>query len=114
MLSRARRSLAQEIIAPSRARFERTVQLTLLAMIVVVISMTFQIPDPALSSYILFFVLKEDSGRSILISIVFIVAITAVISIVFLLAPVTLDHPDLRILIIAAGIVHTVFSRPDQ
>ena len=102
MLSHSRRSLVKEIVAPSRARLQRTVQLTLLAMIVVVISMTFQIPDAALSSYILFFVLKEDSSRSILISIVFIVAITAVIGVVFLLAPFTLDHPGLRIPVIAA------------
>ena len=71
--------------------------------IVAIIAMTFQIPDPALSTYIVFFVAKEDTGRSILISVVFIVAILMIIGVLFLLVPMSLNHPSLRILFIAAA-----------
>ena len=103
MLVRTRPSLTHELFAPSRERVERTIEITLMTMIVVVISMTFQTPSPALSAYLVFFVAKEDSCRSILTSIIFIVAIVAVIGVVFLLAATSLNHPSLRILIIAAA-----------
>lgn len=102
MLS-ARPSIAKELFTPTEGRLARTIQITLVAMIVVTISMTFRIPDPALSAYIVFFVAKEDSGRSILISVVFIFAIALVVGLTFLLVPISLNHPSLRILFIAAA-----------
>ena len=102
MLARRQQSLLHDLLVPSPGRGSRTFELVLKVAIVVVISMTFQIPDPALSAYIVFFVSKEDSGRSILISVVFIVAIVVTLAIVFLLVPTTLNNPSLRILVIAA------------
>ena len=102
MLTLGRPSILHDLLAPSSGRVERTLQITAVTTIVVIIAMTFQIPDPALSTYIIFFVAKEDTGRSILISVVFILAILMVIGLLFLLLPMSLNHPSLRILFIAA------------
>ena len=103
MLTDGRRAILHDLLAPTPGRLGRTLEITIKVAIVVVISMTFQIPDPALSAYIIFFVSKEDSGRSILTSTVFLVAITAVITILFLLYPTSLNHSSVRILFIAAA-----------
>jgi multidrug resistance protein MdtO len=71
-------------------------------MLVVLISMTFEIPDPATSTYLIFFAAKEDAGRNIVMSIVLIVVVTIVVALAFGLALFSLNSPEGRILIIAA------------
>ena len=73
MLSTA---LWRDIVAPSPGRLARALEVTVVCAIVVLIAMTFQIPDPAISAYLVFFVAKEDSGRSILLSMIAAVAPT--------------------------------------
>jgi multidrug resistance protein MdtO len=71
-------------------------------MIVVIISMMFQIPEPALSTYLVFFAAKENSVANILTSSILIIVVTVVVAISFGLAVLSLNAPEGRILLLAA------------
>ena len=94
--------LVADLVDPFPGRLARSLEISIVCMLVVLVSMTFQIPDPALSAYLVFFAAKEDSGLNILMSIVLIVVVTIVIAMTFGLALLTLNAPEGRILVIAA------------
>jgi multidrug resistance protein MdtO len=90
-----------DMLAPFDGRLARSLEITIAAMLVVVVSMTFQIPEPALSAYLIFFVAKNNSGLNILMSLVFIVVVTIIVALAFGLAQVTINAPEGRILVLA-------------
>jgi multidrug resistance protein MdtO len=94
--------LMVDLLAPSPERLARSLEISITCMLVVLISMTFQIPEPAISTYLIFFAAKEDAGLNIVMSIVLIVVITIVVALAFGLALLSLNSPEGRILIIAA------------
>jgi multidrug resistance protein MdtO len=94
--------LLHNLVDPFPGRVRRTADICIACMLVVLVSMTYQIPEPALSTYLIFFVAKENSGSSLLASIVFVFVITFVVALLVLLAPISLNYPTLRILVIAA------------
>jgi multidrug resistance protein MdtO len=94
--------LVADLVDPFPGRLARSLEISIACALVVLVSMTFQIPDPALSAYLVFFAAKEDSGLNILTSIVLIVVVTIVIAMSFGLALLTLNAPEGRILVIAA------------
>ena len=108
MLTGKRMSLVHDLIVPTPGRLERTLHLVAVTSIVVLVSMAYRLPEPGLSAYVVYFVSKEDAGRTILISMVFVVAIAVVIATAFVLLPHTLDQPSLRILFIA-GVSFSLF-----
>jgi multidrug resistance protein MdtO len=95
-------ALMADLLAPSPERLARSLEISIACMLVVLISMTFEIPDPATSTYLIFFAAKEDAGRNIVMSIVLIVVVTIVVALAFGLALLSLNSPEGRILIIAA------------
>jgi multidrug resistance protein MdtO len=90
-----------DLLAPSPGRFSRAFEISLVATLVVIVLMTFQIPEPAISTYIVFFAAKENSGLSMLMSLVLILVITVVLAISFALSIQLLDWPEIRILALA-------------
>ncbi len=94
--------LLADLVDPFPGRLARSLEISVACMLVVLVSMTYQIPDPALSAYLVFFAAKEDSGLNILMSIILIVVVTLVIAMAFGLALLTLNAPEGRILVIAA------------
>ncbi len=94
--------LVADLVDPFPGRLARSLEISVACALVVLVSMTFQIPDPATSAYIIFFAAKEDSGLNILMSIVLIVVVTFVIAMTFGLALLSLNAPEGRILLIAA------------
>lgn len=94
--------LVADLVDPYPGRRARSLEISIACALVVLVSMTFQIPDPALSAYLIFFAAKEDSGLNILTSIVLIVVVTIVIAMAFGLALLSLNAPEGRILVIAA------------
>jgi multidrug resistance protein MdtO len=97
-----RSGLAADLVEPYAGRAARTLEISFVCMIVVVISMMFQIPDPALSTYLVFFAAKENSVENILTSIILIIVVTVVVVIAFGVTLLSLNAPEGRILLIAA------------
>jgi multidrug resistance protein MdtO len=86
-----------DLFVPFPGRSERAAEVCLVCMLVVVVSMTFQIPSPDVSAYLIFFAAKPNSGLNILSCVVFVVVITVIVGILFVLAPIALNNPTLRI-----------------
>jgi multidrug resistance protein MdtO len=97
-----RSGLAADLIEPSAGRLARTLEISFVCMIVVIISMMFQIPEPALSTYVVFFAAKENSVANILTSTILIIVVAVVVAISFGMALLSLNAPEGRILLIAA------------
>ena len=97
-----RSGLAADLVEPYAGRSARALEISFVCMIVVIISMMFQIPEPALSTYLVFFAAKENSVANILTSIILIIVVTVVVAISFGLALLSLNAPEGRILLLAA------------
>jgi len=94
--------LAADLVEPYAGRLARTLEISFVCMIVVIVSMMFQIPDPAVSTYLVFFAAKENSVANILTSIILIIVVTVVVAVSFGLALLSLNAPEGRIVLIAA------------
>ena len=97
-----RSGLAVDLVEPYTGRSARALEISFICMIVVIISMMFQIPDPAISTYLVFFAAKENSVENILTSIILIIVVTVVVAIAFGVTLLSLNAPEGRILLIAA------------
>lgn len=97
-----RSGLAADLIEPHPGRLARALEISFVCMIVVIISMMFQIPDPAVSTYLVFFAAKDNSVANILTSIILIIVVAVVVAISFGMALLSLNAPEGRILLIAA------------
>ena len=53
--------LMADLLAPSPERLARSLEISITCMLVVLISMTFEIPDPATSTYLIFFAAKHPT-----------------------------------------------------
>src|SRR5215470_18814922 len=62
------------MLAPERTA--RMVRMSVLAMLVVLISMALRVPECAISTYMIFFVTKDDAASSVKSGIGLIVAVT--------------------------------------
>jgi multidrug resistance protein MdtO len=89
-------------LAPFPGRREMTIRLVVGAVLVTVISMSLQVPEAALSAYMVFFVTKENRVVTALTGVLLILGATIAIAASLLLFRVTLDFPALRIVTMAA------------
>lgn len=99
MLSKAFKT---ELLAPFPGRLSRAFEISLVSALVVIVSMTFQIPSPDVSAYVIFFAAKENSGLNMLMSLVFVVVVAVVVAISLGLSILFIDLPEMRILALAA------------
>jgi multidrug resistance protein MdtO len=95
-------NFATDLLAPFPDRFSRALEISIVSALVVIVSMAFQIPDPDVSAYVIFFAAKENAGLTMLMSLVLTIVVTVVIAIAFGLSALFLDHPEARILAVAA------------
>ena len=79
-----------------------TVRLVVGVVLVTIISMTLQVPEAALSAYMVFFVTKENRVLTALTGVLLIVGATVAIAASSLLLNRTLDFPALRVIAMAA------------
>ena len=94
--------LIADLFANDPGRGPRALEISFACVMVVIVAMMFQIPDPATSAYLIFFVAKENSVLNIVMSIALIVVITLVVGLTFGLAILSLNAPEGRILLMAA------------
>jgi uncharacterized membrane protein YgaE (UPF0421/DUF939 family) len=84
-------------LAPFPGRWEETVRITVITVMVVIISMTLQVPELLVSAYMVIFVSKENKVVTTKIGILLIVAVTIAIAISLLDFLFTFDYPQLRV-----------------
>ena len=84
-------------LAPSHDRMVRTIILTCGAVLCVIISMALQVPELAVSAYMIFFVSKENKTVTTLVGILGLVGLTIGIALSLLLYKVTYGRPEFRI-----------------
>ena len=89
-------------LAPFRGRWEMTIRLVVGVVLVTIISMSLQVPEAALSAYMVFFVTKENRVLTALTGVLLIVGATMAIAASLLLLKWTLDFSALRVIAMAA------------
>jgi len=84
-------------LAPSHERGVRTLILVGGAVLCVIISMSLQVPEVAVSAYMVFFISKENKTVTTLVGILGLIGLTIGIVVSLLLYRVTFGHPELRV-----------------
>jgi multidrug resistance protein MdtO len=92
--------LIADILDPFPGRAARAVEISIVCALVVLVSMTYGIPDPATSTYLVFFAAKEDCGEGIIANIALVIVVTIVVAIAFGFALLSLNSPEARILVL--------------
>ncbi len=91
-------------LAPTPGRWEMTVRLVVTVALVTPISMSLQVPEAAVSAYMVFFVTKQNRVLTALTGVLLIVGATIAIAASLVLVHWTLDFPALRVVAIAASL----------
>jgi multidrug resistance protein MdtO len=74
------------LLAPDPERLEFATRLALVCALTTLVSEIYQTPDPALTTYIAFFVCRPERTESLMLSVVLTLVITVVIALIFLVA----------------------------
>lgn len=88
-------------LAPFPGRAALTWRIALLCALVCAVSMLYQIPEAAISCYLIIFLMKPDAVQNIGTALGLIVLVTLVVAFVVLLINLTVESPLLRLLAIA-------------
>jgi len=84
-------------LAPTPGRFDASVRMFVSCLLIVTISMTLQLPDAALSAYMVFFVSRRDMAATAKTAIALIMAITVSIALTLMVDQATFDDAPLRV-----------------
>lgn len=90
-----------EELQPYPGRLDLSVRMAILCMLVTVVAMANQVPEAALSCYLIFFASKDNSGSGILIGLGLIVAASLGILLGVLFLMISADSPIIRLCLIA-------------
>ena len=100
------RKRIEEILAllqPFPGRFEFAGRLALACALTTLVVEIYQTPDPALTAYVAFFVMKRDRMESIIISIVLTILISLIVAILIIVATSVIDQPLWRMVSIVVS-----------
>src|ERR1043166_8261453 len=84
-------------LAPSHERTVRTLILVCGAVLCVIIAMTLQVPEVAISAYMVFFISKENKTVTTIVGVLGLIGLTIGIAVSLVLYQFTYGHPELRI-----------------
>jgi multidrug resistance protein MdtO len=85
------------LLAPFPGRLEFAARLALVCALTTLVAEIYQTPDPALTVYVAFFLIKPDRVTSIILSLVMLAVITVTLLLVLLAAVVVIDQPMWRV-----------------
>jgi multidrug resistance protein MdtO len=85
------------LLAPYPGRLEFAARLALICALTILIAEIYQTPDPALTVYVAFFVMKPDRAGSVVTSIVMLLLITVIIGLVLALTVQVIEQPLWRV-----------------
>src|SRR5215475_11202152 len=84
-------------LAPSHERKVRTLILVCGVVLCVIISMSLQVPELAVSAYMVFFISKENKTLTTVVGVLGLAGLTIGIALSLLLYKFTYGHPELRV-----------------
>jgi multidrug resistance protein MdtO len=85
------------LLAPFPGRLEFAVRLALICALTTLVAEFYQTPEPALTAYVAFFVMKPDRAASVVTSIVMLLLITLVLGLVLALTVQVIEQPLWRV-----------------
>jgi len=91
-------------LAPTPLRKIRTAILVVCVVLCVIISMALQVPELAISAYMVFFFSQKTKGLTTFVGILGVIAITISIGVSLWLYKFTYGHPELRIPVMAIAV----------
>ena len=91
------------LLRPFPGRLEFSVRLALACALTTLVVEIYQTPDPALTAYVAFFVMKRDRMESVILSVVLSILISVLVGILILLAMVVLDQQLWRVISITVA-----------
>jgi multidrug resistance protein MdtO len=102
-LTRARETIREiaRLLAPKPGQFELASRLALICALTVLVTEIYQTPEPALTTYVAFFLNRDSRTMSLIIDFVFIALITLVIGFILLVAIVVINDPMWRVISMA-------------
>src|SRR5580692_13209368 len=81
------------LLRPFPGRLEFSTRLALTCALTTLVVEIYQTPDPALTAYVAFFVMKRDRMESVIVSIVLSILISLLVGMLILMATAVLDQP---------------------
>ena len=84
-------------------RLEFSSRLALACVLTTLVVEIYQTPDPALTAYVTFYMMKRDRMESVIISIVLSIVITLLVGMIILLATTVIDQPLWRVISISVA-----------
>src|SRR3984957_21159171 len=85
------------LLAPFPGRFEFAVRLALICALTTLVAEIYQTPEPALTAYVAFFVMKADRMESVVTSIIMLLLISFVVGLVLVLTVQVIEQPMWRV-----------------
>ena len=85
------------LLAPFPGRLEFAARLALICALTILVAEIYQTPEPALTVYVAFFVMKADRAGSVVTSIVMLLLITVIIGLVLALTVQVIEQPLWRV-----------------
>ncbi|HLY55585.1 MAG TPA: fusaric acid resistance protein, partial [Stellaceae bacterium] len=89
------------LLLPFPGRFEFALRLALICALTTLVTEIYQTPEPALTTYVAFFLIKSDRATSFILDLVMLVLISVVIGLIMLVAMAVLVEPLWRVASIA-------------
>src|ERR1700733_16004676 len=89
------------LLRPFPGRLEFSSRLAVACALTTLVAEIYQTPDPALTAYVAFFVMKRDRMESVIISIVLAILISLLVGMLILVATTVIDQPLWRMISIA-------------
>lgn len=74
-----------------------------LCALMALVAMVYQIPESAISCYLILFVMKPDKMISMVMAIAIIILVSIIIALIFLVLPYTLEYPPIRMLVLVSS-----------
>jgi multidrug resistance protein MdtO len=85
------------LLAPQPGRVAFALRVALICALAALVAEIYQTPDPALSTYIVFFLNREDRAASIVLNVVILLVMTVTIGFVIVVAMIVADDPMWRV-----------------
>ena len=92
-----RRDEFLRLLAPAPGRLEFAARMGVICMLTMLVTEIYQTPDPALTTYVVFFLVKPDRTSSIILSLTMLAVITVVIGILIPLSAVLINVSLFRV-----------------
>src|SRR5258705_12053434 len=84
------------LLEPFPGRWGFALRLALICTLTTLVVEFYRTPEPALTAYVAFFMVKPDRTSSVVLSIVFVLLISLIVGVLLLVTMAMIDHPAWR------------------